>query len=183
MVPFEDDNRPTFVTYPDVPLPAPYTGNLGFTPDLIHYKIGDGWSAWGHGYTGSVYFTGGGVNSMTFTLPPETRAFYFYSLPNTFGTYSMEATAQDGTTSGPISVTSSLAGEAKYFGFYTLGGVEISQIEVTAQTGTNGFAVGEFGIFVGPPSEPVAVPLSSWAFYLGIFLMISFVVIRFRRIV
>lgn len=31
--------------------------------------------------------------------------------------------------------------------------------------------------------EPVSVPISNWAFYLGILLMISFVIIRFRRII
>jgi hypothetical protein len=34
-----------------------------------------------------------------------------------------------------------------------------------------------------PYSEYTAIPLSSWALYLGILLMISFVVIRFRRLI
>ncbi len=184
MVPFEEDNRPTLVFYPDVPLPAPYTGVLGFTPDLRHNKIGDGWQTWSHGYTGSVYFTGTGVNSMTFTLPPETRAFYFYAEPNIQNVFNIEAIGEAGSrssvSSGPIPVDG--LGGAKYFGFYTQGLEAISQIVVTAEAGANGFAVGEFGIFVGPP-DTVAVPLSNWAFYLGILLMIGFVIIRFRRII
>lgn len=183
MVPFEDDNRDTFEEYSDVPLPAPYTGNLGFTPDLDHRKIGTGWATWSHGYDGSVYFTGTGVNSMTFILPPETRAFYFYAQPNIFSVFNIEAIGEAGSrssvSSGPIPVDGS--GGAKYFGFYTDGFEEISQIVVTADAGADGFAVGEFGIFVGPVSEPV--PISNFALYLGLLLMITFGAYRLRRII
>ncbi len=52
MVPFEVDTRPNGSNnkYPDVPLPAPYNGSLGFTPDLAHLKIPGNWSTWSHGY-------------------------------------------------------------------------------------------------------------------------------------
>jgi len=183
MVPFEEDNRDLFVSYPDVPLPTPYTGDLGFTPDLNHRKIGigaTGWSTWSHGYTGSVYFTGMDVNSMTFTLPPKTYAFYFYAQPNDFNIFNIEAIGEAGSRSSVSSGQIPVDGDsgAKYFGFYTEDEAVISQIVVTADAGANGFGVGEFGIF----SEPPPVPLSNWALCLGTLLMITFVVIRFRRI-
>ena len=53
------------------------------------------------------------------------------------------AAAQDGTTSGPVSVDGN--GGAKYFGFYGTGGATISTITVTTPD-TLGFAIGEFGI-------------------------------------
>ena len=182
MVPFEVDTRPNGnnIKYPDVPLPAPYNGSLGFTPDLDHLKIPANWSTWSHGYVGSVYFTGWSVNQMTFTLPPETRAFYFYAQPDAFGFFEITAIGEAGSrssvSSGPIPVDG--RGGAKYFGFYTDGIAEIDQIVVTAQSGANGFAVGEFGIFVG---NLPGVPLSNRVIYPGILLMICFIVIRFRR--
>ena len=184
MVPFEEDTRPTGAFYPDVPLPAPYTGVLGFTPDLRHSKIGDGWQTWSHGYTGSVYSTAGvDITSRTLTLPPETRAFYFYAQPNIFSVFNIEAIGEAGSrssvSSGPIPVDGS--GGAKYFGFYTDGFEEIPQIVVPAQDGAEGIAVGEFGIFVGPVSEPV--PISSFALYLGLLLMVTFGAYRLRRII
>jgi hypothetical protein len=129
------------------------TGTISFTPDLHHDQVPDGgWNNWSNGYTGDVYDTcfdnGSGCTAadpshVRITLPAGTNAFYFYSEANTYNTFTLQATAQDGTTSGPVSVTTPSG--AKYFGFYGTGGATLSYIDVTAND-SNGFAVGEFGI-------------------------------------
>ena len=116
------------------------TGDILFSPPLSHVRIGDGWATWSHGYAGDVYATLGPL-SATLQLPPGTLAFYLYAEPNPFAVFTMTAVAQDGTSSGPITVDG-FAG-AQYFGFYATGGDQIVSIEVSS---TVDFAVGEFGI-------------------------------------
>lgn len=133
------------------------TGDISFSPALEHDRIGSGWATWSHGYTGDVYATGS-AESATVTLPPGTDAFYLYAEPDAFETFTVTATAQDGASSGPVSV----AGEsgATYFGFYGTGGATVSTITVT--TAGDDFAIGEFGI--AGSSEVAAVrfaPLSA----------------------
>jgi hypothetical protein len=122
------------------------TGTVSFSPPLTHSTVGNGWATWSHGYTGDVYWTTG--STITMTLPEGTRAFYFYAEPNTFDVFEVTATAQDGTTSGPIQVQGNSG--AKYFGFYATGTPNIESIAVTT-TDTTGFAVGEFGIATAAP--------------------------------
>ncbi len=57
------------------------------------------------------------------TLPSGTGAFYFYAEPNAFSTFTVQAVAQDGTTSGPVPVDG--AGGARYLGFYGTGGARV----------------------------------------------------------
>jgi hypothetical protein len=57
----------------------------------------------------------------------------------------VEATAQDGTSSGPVQVQGNSG--AKYFGFYGTGNAEIATVTVTT-TDATGLGIGEFGIFV-----------------------------------
>jgi hypothetical protein len=116
------------------------TGQLGFGSTLQHLVVGPYWQTWSHGYTGDVYWTLGGF-SATLNLPPGTSAFYFYAEPNPWAVFTMTAVAQDGTTSGAVSVNG-FAG-AQYFGFYSTGSESIATINVTSNTD---FAVGEFGI-------------------------------------
>jgi len=117
------------------------TGGVTFSPALIHGKIGyDGWLTWSNGYTGDVYASSGG--KLTITLPAGTQAFYFYAEPDSFGTVAFTATAQDGTSSGPIEVAGGAG--AKYFGFYTTSSSSpVSSITVSA---SGEFAVAEFGV-------------------------------------
>jgi Ca2+-binding RTX toxin-like protein len=138
MTPFGLDPRPLFVNVNDVPGP---TGPVTFNHPLDHRRIGSGWATWSHGYTGDVYFDPG--QSVVLTLPPGTVAFYFYAEPNVFSVFNITATAQDGTTSGPIPVSGSAG--ARYFGFYTTD-TTIATITITVQAGSLGFAIGEFGI-------------------------------------
>jgi hypothetical protein len=116
-------------------------GTIGFAPGLSHTRVGQDWATWSNGYTGDVYYTGG--NQITLTLPAGTKAFSFYAEPNQFAAFSVEATAQDGTTSGPIAVQGEAG--AQNFGFYATGSQTLSSITVTTADPT-GFAVGEFGI-------------------------------------
>lgn len=127
-------------------------GTIGFTPSLRHDRVGSEncsetacWVTWSNEYTGDVYDTifAGDPTQATITLPAGTKAFYFYAEPQEFATFSVEATAQDGTTSGPIAVDG--LGGARYFGFYGTGSATLSSISVTTADPT-GFAVGEFGI-------------------------------------
>ncbi len=139
MTPFGPDSRTLGEQVSDVSDPA---GTIGFAPSLTHTRIGSGWSTWSHGYTGDVYYLIPG-SQITITLPAGTKAFYFYAEPNTFDVFSVEATAQDGTTSGPIPVQGYSG--AQYFGFYGNGSATLASITVTTSD-TSGLAVGEFGI-------------------------------------
>jgi hypothetical protein len=142
MAPFGLDPQALGVDVPSVSGPA---GTIGFSPALNHDRIGNGWATWSHGYTGDVYDTLGAedLTQATITLPAGTKAFYFYAEPQQFATFSVAATAQDGTTSGPITVQGNSG--AQYFGFYGTGSATLSSITVTTADPT-GFAVGEFGI-------------------------------------
>ena len=146
MTPFEADSRALGQSVTDVP--APGGSVLQFDRSLTHFRIGAGWNTWSHGYTGDVYDTGSGVNQVVMTLPENTKAFYFYVEPAVLGSFNVTATADDGTTSGPIPVEG-LSG-AQYFGFYTTDGSSLSTIQVDADPGADGFAIGEFGIAYGP---------------------------------
>ena len=120
-------------------------GKVSFNPSLVCEQVGDGWATWSNGYTGDVYWDNtdiGGSTTLTLTLPKGTRAFYFYAEPDEFETFDLQATAQNGTTSGPLQVYG-LAG-AQYFGFYGNGpGTDIKTITVSCD---DDFAVGEMGI-------------------------------------
>jgi hypothetical protein len=125
------------------------TGQLIFTPALTHTRIGQGWATWSNGYIGDVYYTAsdGSVASVTITLPAKTRAFYLYAEPNLFSTFSISATADDGTTSGQVGVDGYSG--ARYFGFYSQNGkryVKSVTISIDNPMGAMGFGIGEFGI-------------------------------------
>lgn len=143
MTPFGPDAAPDGAVVTGVNDPA---GSITFSPALTHTLVGSGWATWSHGYAGDVYYV---VPSqpITIALPAGTKAFYLYAEPNAFNVFDVQATAQDGTTSGPVPVDG--FGGAKYFGFYGTGDAEIATVTVTTSD-TSGLAVGEFGIFVQP---------------------------------
>ena len=125
----------------------PVAGTIGFSEVLSHDRIGGCWATWSNGYLGDVYDTAnaGAVDptSVTITLPPGTQAFYLYAEPDSFSDFTMTAVAQDGTTSGPVTVNGDAG--ASFFGFYGTGGATLASITVTG-TDPLGFAIGEFGI-------------------------------------
>jgi hypothetical protein len=117
------------------------TGTITFDPQLEHDQVGNGWATWSNGYSGDVYATGE-AETVTVGLPAGTSAFYLYAEPDEFATFTVTATAQDGTSSGPVNVNGEAG--AAYFGFYATGSTTISSITVT--TAGDDFAIGEFGI-------------------------------------
>jgi hypothetical protein len=176
MTAFGDDTRPACTAGPSGPCPGSVftnvvdpAGTVTFSPLVQHREVGQGWGTWSHGYSGDVYYVTG--SSLTMTLPADTVAFYFYAEPN-FSIKDITATAQDGTTSGPIPVSASSG--ARYFGFYATGGAAIATITVNLQVVPEppfffgrGFAVGEFGIAIRrnlPPdcSDVAANPDRLW---------------------
>ena len=139
-------------------------GSIGFLPLVDHRRIGTSFLNWSHGYTGDVYLVdfpaGGGPPSATITLPAGTGAFYFYATPIAPGAaYSIQATANDGTTSGPIPITGL---DAKYYGFYASPGCVLTSITVSNTTaGTSAeVVIGEFGIACLDTKGPQNVAVS-----------------------
>ena len=124
------------------------TGTIFFDAWLTHYLVADGWATWSHGYTGDVYANESiqedGSIQTTITLPPGTGAFYLYAEPDIFEDFAMSATAQDGTTSGSLTVQGNSG--AQYFGFYSNAGVPLTTIRVTDSGDDSAMAIGEFGI-------------------------------------
>jgi hypothetical protein len=120
------------------------TGRLEFSRELDHELVGIGWNTWSHGYEGDVYTTGESTD-VTLNLPSNTQAFYFYAEPEPYEVFEVTATAQDGTTSGPIQIDG-YAG-ASYLGFYSEYSAPLESITVSS---SEEFAVGEFGIHGTP---------------------------------
>jgi len=139
MTPFAPDGRPLYTDVASVP--TPIGGYLGFSIPLEHDRIGDGWMTWSHGYPGDVYYTNGS-SEVTLLLPTGTRAFYFYAEPEPYTSWTLVATAQDGTL-----VSQTITGDAGagYYGFYSTDGTDLDSIALTTPQPVD-FAVGEFGI-------------------------------------
>jgi hypothetical protein len=151
MAPFGDDaGTPNGTSVSGVTDPA---GSITFSPNLTKQAIGSGWATWSHGYTGAVYTVEG--SDVTIGLPAGTAAFYFYAEPNSFSAFDVTATAQDGTTSGPVSVVGDSG--ATYFGFYGDAENPLVSIAVSADPEAGGFAIGEFGIAADAFSSDILV--------------------------
>lgn len=143
MQPFAPDPSALGAAISSLPSPAPCGSGLSFSTPGSHRRIGQGWATWSHGYTGDVYQFYG--TSTTINLPPGTRSFYFYAESNNFSTYTATAVANDGTTSGPISINGNSG--AKFIGFYATGSkCLLKSITITFPPAAAGFAIGEFGI-------------------------------------
>ena len=105
-------------------------GSIGFSPSLAHLRVPSSWATWSHGYAGDVYFTGGGSEgNVEITLPPGTKAFAFYAEPNTFADFTVEAIADDGTSSEPVDIQGNSG--ARYFGFYANDARSVASIRAT----------------------------------------------------
>ena len=124
------------------------TGTVRFGPALTHEVAGQGWATWSNGYTGDVYedttALPDGNFKITITLPPGTGAFYGYAEPDEFKDYAINATANNGVTSGDVTVNGDAG--ARYFGFYATCGHRISSITYVDSGGDSAMAIGEFGI-------------------------------------
>jgi hypothetical protein len=146
MTPFAPDDRTLGNVVTDVQGPL---GKVHFNESLVHQRVGVGWSNWGNGYMGDLYFIES-PSSVSLTLPRRTKAFYFYAMTDACDAWTI--TADSGhKSSGPVTVTNTcddkVGSSAKYFGFYAKKpGVHITSITVTASPHNPGIAVGEFGI-------------------------------------
>ncbi|MEI2694404.1 MAG: T9SS type A sorting domain-containing protein [Saprospiraceae bacterium] len=147
MTPFAPDTRP-YGSETQVFTDASQTTAIDFSAAAGHTAIGVGWATWSHGYLGDVYFVND--QTITITLPFGTNAFYVYVEPNVFSDFDVEAFANDGTSSGLISV-SGIAG-ATGFAFYTTPGCTLTSITINVDPNSVGFAIGEFGINLCAPN-------------------------------
>jgi hypothetical protein len=154
VTPAAADPRPVGTQVTGTALPD---GTMGFAPSAVHLTTPNGgWATWSNNYAGDVYNVPG--TTLKMTLPSGTGAFYFYAEPNTFATFTVQAVAQNGTTSGPVRVNG--AGGATYLGFYGTGGAQVHTVTVRAGAAAQGFAVGEFGVarrisFTSAPGDTV----------------------------
>ena len=81
---------------------------------------------------------------VTVILPANTGAFYAYAEPDKFDDYAINATADNGVTSGNIAVNGDAG--AKYFGFYATCGHTVKSVTYINSGGDTTTALGEFGI-------------------------------------
>lgn len=177
LLPFDDDVRPTFDYVTEVAPPAgsPVSGNLGFDANLAHYKVGDGWSTWSHGYAGDVYhFEDGDFGPLTLTLPTGTKAFYLYTQPNFYDNFLFSISSGSEWVAAVINGYEGAHG----VGFYATGAESLVSVTVeNISDFSDGFAVGEFGINGTTPVPDGAVhPLAFSALLLGL----AALALRFR---
>lgn len=138
------------VTVPFIP-GSPLPGNLVVNPLSYKATAGTSWwagnaGAWGHGYTGPVFYVN--ENTSVLTLPANAQAFYFYAQPKTrAASWNVTATTNSGSTSGAIAVSSGPSGSANGYAFYATAGETIQSITITVSgVESPGMALGEFGI-------------------------------------
>jgi hypothetical protein len=129
---------------------------IGFSASVEKRQVGYGWATWSHSATPHIVVVSG--STITIDLPVNVGAFDFYMEPNVFQSFTMTATADDGTT---VSQTVDGYYGAKYFGFAGTGGSTIDSITINLKDSTT-FAIGEMRI--------AAVPLPGAA-WLGFALM------------
>ncbi|MEF9979627.1 MAG: hypothetical protein RR834_14175, partial [Thermomonas sp.] len=130
----------------------PFAGNLTISPNSIKYTLGNSWGTdpWPGNYLGPVFFTGWAASSRTLTLPPNTKAFYFYLQNNDQDRIAdtIVVTSSSGVTSGPIVVETDYTTPdvgAHGFGFHSTSGESI--VSITVQTNEpQGFGLANFGI-------------------------------------
>lgn len=134
---------------------SPIAGSLTSSVQLYKDTIPTTWSTWSHGYTGPAFDTNLALSTVL-TLPPNAGAFYFYAEPFNFGSFTIQAVTDSGTSSGPV-VVSGNAG-ATGFAFYTTAGESIATITVTGDAGSSGFAMAEFAIATSVKPIPVLGP-------------------------
>ncbi|RZA21086.1 MAG: hypothetical protein EOP93_04080 [Lysobacteraceae bacterium] len=86
---------------------SPIPGMLSISTPAMKYPFSALNGTWGHGYSGPLFTA---PNNATLILPPNTNAFYFYAMGNSFGPATVTVTSNSGSSSGPIPVTVSNLG-------------------------------------------------------------------------
>ena len=140
----------------------PFGGNLTIDPSTMKYTLGYSWGtdAWPGNYFGPTFFTGWSVSTRTLTLPPNTKAFYFYLQNNYDGNPAdtITVTSNSGVTSGPILVQTGFFQPnvgANGFAFHSTADENITSITIQTDNPT-GFTIANFGISTGAPATPCA---------------------------
>ena len=127
----------------------PNPGVLTMNPSFYKYSILESTNtSWAHGYTGPIFLSLTS-NLVTLTLPPNTKAVYFYLQANVHGNSTFYATTDSHTESGPVVVATNPKGQADGatgFGFYSTAGESISSITVNVDASGVSIMFGEFGI-------------------------------------
>ncbi|MDE2408244.1 MAG: hypothetical protein KGL91_10350 [Xanthomonadaceae bacterium] len=135
----------TVVSIPGSPIP----GTLSLSASATKYPFWALNATWGHGYSGPLFTA---PNNTTFTLPPNTQAFYLYAMGNAYGPATITVTSDSGSSSGATPVTVNALGgpdSANGFAFYSTAGETISSVTVSTSV-SGGFIFAEFGINGGP---------------------------------
>lgn len=157
MLPFDPDPRPAGYT-PVTSVSGP-TGDLQFSREGLHARVGGDGSLWGRGYTGDVYYFPSAPDAeaiaatpiysgqVTLTFPENTKAFYMYI----HTAYPGPVQPVRVTVAGPGAVTAqsvvaSPAGGAMFVGFYDTG-APLTTLSIFVSGPDSGFAIGEFGIY------------------------------------
>jgi hypothetical protein len=156
---------------------APGGGTIGFSTNLAHVEVGNGWATWSHSYTGDVYYQQL-ITSLTITLPTNTVAFYLYAEPDQFGSFTMTAQATDGAVVQSASNDVEGNAGAERFEFWMSGGGTLASVSISIGSGGQGFAVGEFGIARDSSIPVVPLPPAAWG---GLSLLGVLGLVRLRR--
>jgi hypothetical protein len=144
---------------------------VGFDKPLWQAAVGNGWATWSHGYTGSVWHTAFGLNpadrdAVALYLPAGTKAFYLYAMPNgAAGIFNMTYTTLQAPDGGFVTQAVDISSGAHYFGAYVTDSSTLTHIVLTSPTGSNGFAIGEFGISFGGGGGSVVPEPTSMAIF------------------
>lgn len=147
-------NDPTQASFEQVSALSSPLGSLSFSPSVSKRIVGKlipptepnpiyEWHTWSNGYTGEVYFTGGG-NTLTIELPSAIAGFDLYIEPNAFDVFTIEVTASNPQSSSLLLQEANGNGGAAYFGFYTNQPHDwLTSISITAPADAQGFAIGQ----------------------------------------
>lgn len=143
-----DDPRPVGTEVPGTSSPL----EIGFDRPTTVLGIGQGWTSWSHGFSGSVYYAPG--TELVLVPPPQTVALGLTIQPNLMGIFSFQVTADGRSTSVEINGD----GGAQFVGFWSDNQAEpLRYLRIWDVKGTaEGFAIAELAICVIP--EPAAFP-------------------------
>ena len=150
-----DDLQPTgYTSVVSAPGSPPLTGDVTFSPDLLHAQVGVDWVTWASGRTPDVYYSGD-ETAISLGMPASTGAFALWVEPEPFSVFDITVRAED-EEGNLTSLTAPVdgAGGARGFGFYATSGQEIISVSVGENVN---FAVGEF--YGARVPEPAALSL------------------------
>ncbi|MHB1318711.1 MAG: hypothetical protein ACYCYF_08860 [Anaerolineae bacterium] len=160
VLPFGPDPRPAGYT-PVTAVPGP-TGDVQFSREGLHTRVGGDGSLWGHGYTGDVYYfpSSAGADAIAavpiywgellLTFPENTMAFYLYlhtEYPGPEQPVQVTVAGQGAVSSQ--SVVAAGSDGAVFIGFYSTD-EPLTTLSMFVGGPSSGFAIGEFGIYSLP---------------------------------